>query len=128
MINVAGWMSVDGEDVGQMCERVDVIELTEPSHLDLDVDHSRTGLNLAPRHSALRADGRRRRCRIQDGRNELQFFSIESAVWDICNSRRRPNNYCGENPCRRATAETESPLATISATIRALSFAPHLRR
>ena len=35
---------------------------------------------------------------------------------------------CGESPCRRATAETDSPLATISATIRALSSSLHVRR
>jgi len=34
----------------------------------------------------------------------------------------------GDNPCRRATAETDSPLATISATIRALSSSLHVRR
>jgi hypothetical protein len=32
-------------------------------------------------------------------------------------ARRHPNNCCGVNPCRRATAETVSPLAQVSATI-----------
>src|SRR3979490_3037070 len=41
--------------------------------------------------------------------------------------RRQPNNCCGVNPWRRATAQTESPLATISATIRALSPLLHFR-
>jgi hypothetical protein len=44
------------------------------------------------------------------------------------NWRRQPNNCCGDNPWRRATAQTESPLATISATIRALSSWCHFRR
>src|SRR5437762_215983 len=44
------------------------------------------------------------------------------------NWRRQPNNCCGENPWRRATAQTEAPLATISATIRALSSWRHFRR
>lgn len=42
--------------------------------------------------------------------------------------RRQPNNCCGDNPWRRATAQTESPPATISATIRALSSSLHFRR
>lgn len=34
----------------------------------------------------------------------------------------------GDHPCRRATAQTESPLVAISATIRALSSSRHARR
>jgi hypothetical protein len=41
--------------------------------------------------------------------------------------RRQPNNCCGESPWRLATAQTESPLASISATIRTLSSLLHFR-
>src|SRR6185437_12458587 len=50
-------------------------------------------------------------------------FAADSLNW-----RRQPNNCCGDNPWRRATAQTESPLATISATIRPLSSSLHFRR
>jgi hypothetical protein len=40
-------------------------------------------------------------------------------------ARRHPNNCCGVNPCRRATAHTDSPLSPISATIRAFCSAVH---
>jgi hypothetical protein len=52
----------------------------------------------------------------------------ESAVCDACNCRRQPNICCGDILCRRATAETDSPLTAISATIRALSSSLHVRR
>src|SRR5262249_8583453 len=42
------------------------------------------------------------------------------------NCRRQPNTCCGNNPWRRATAQTESP--TVSATIRALSSSLQRRR
>jgi hypothetical protein len=42
--------------------------------------------------------------------------------------RLHPKSCCGDNPCRRATAQTDSPLVTVSATIRALSSALHARR
>ena len=49
-------------------------------------------------------------------------------TWDSRNWRRQPNNCCGDNPCRLATPETDSPLVTISATIRALSSSLNDRR
>src|ERR1700687_633633 len=52
----------------------------------------------------------------------------ESPARDSRICRRQPNNCCGDNPCRLATPETESPLVTISATIRALSSLLHERR
>jgi len=42
--------------------------------------------------------------------------------------RRHPNSCCGDSPCRRATAHTDKPLVSVSATIRALSSARHVRR
>jgi hypothetical protein len=41
--------------------------------------------------------------------------------------RRQPNNCSGDNPCWRATLETESPRRSISATMRALSSSLHVR-
>src|SRR5436190_21518033 len=52
-----------------------------------------------------------------------EFPAAASLSW-----QRQPNNCCGDNPWRRATAQTESPLATVSATIRALSSLLHFRR
>jgi hypothetical protein len=40
----------------------------------------------------------------------------------------QPNNCCSDNPWRRATAQTESPLVAISATIRTLASSHHARR
>jgi hypothetical protein len=39
-------------------------------------------------------------------------------------SRRHPNNCCGVNPCRRATALTDAPISSHSATICAFCSAP----
>jgi hypothetical protein len=39
-------------------------------------------------------------------------------------SRRDPNNCCGVNPCRRATALTDAPISSHSATICAFCSAP----
>ena len=96
--------------------------------VDLDLDHSRTGINRAPWHSALTADRQEDGATSRIAGTNWSSLVRESAVWDACNSRRQPTNCCGESPCHRATAEAESPLAMISATIRALSSALHVRR
>jgi len=44
------------------------------------------------------------------------------------NRRRQPNSCCGDKPCRRATAQTESPLDAISPTIRTFSSSSQMRR
>src|SRR5262249_9137043 len=43
------------------------------------------------------------------------------------NRRRQPNNCCGDKPCRRATAQTESPLDALSLTIRTFSSSSKAR-
>jgi len=50
-----------------------------------------------------------------------------TAAWRRA-SRRQPNNCCGVKPCRRATALTDAPLASHSATISAFCSAVQLRR
>ena len=99
--------------------------------VDLNLDHSRrpgsTCAVAAP--CAARRHGRRRRCRIHDRRHEPQFFGFGNASLSFSAIAAASQTIAAAtSPCRRATAETESPLATISATIRALSSSLHVRR
>jgi hypothetical protein len=83
----------------------------------------------ASHHGALR----RRRTGADAGAAATAGTNCSPSVFDptasvLCNCRRQPNSCCGDNPCRRATPETLSPLVIISPTIRALSSALHVRR
>jgi hypothetical protein len=61
------------------------------------------------------------RARIQPTRFRRPRFCIPQ-------SAPQPNSCCGDKPCRRTTAHTESPLDAISATIRILSSSSQTRR
>jgi hypothetical protein len=62
-------------------------------------------------------------------RREPYFLRFGMIVRGFSQLTSRESNNCrGDNPCRRATEQTELTLAAISATIRALSSSLHRRR
>lgn len=57
------------------------------------------------------AKNSRRHHGIHHRRHNLYFFFNNRL---LLLRRRQLNNQCGDNPCRRATEQTESPLATMT--------------
>src|ERR1700722_18613685 len=93
--------------------------------------------SIVPTSGSSRCCRRALRCRCPEapagaasttaGTNRTSL-SLEMTASASLTCRRQPNNCCGDNPCRRATPETESPLLSISATTRALSSSLQVRR
>lgn len=77
---------------------------------------------------ALPVSSRRRHYSVHHRRHKLYFVRLGMAACGFSQMTPPAKQLLRRNPCRRATEHTESSLATISATIRALSSSLHFRR
>src|SRR5216683_6722795 len=118
------------QDANDCRNRVCVRAAAGPDRYAVDLNFDRPGIRLGLASRRFAPPTKCRRRRDQSATAGTNRNSSVSECWAAVSlsCRRQPNNCCGDNPWRRATAQTESLLVSISATIRALSSSLHFRR